>query len=175
MRVTFTGVRLCANNESPVAHFAPATIASVGIQPSINTPHSALFIAVPISGQSSGGLRSNGANNTEKRSNGEKRRPTLVSRARGGPPASVSSVSPFLRVGLNRFSVPSVSLQSEDEHREPGRDRDVLLAVDRVRHGEAANLPADLHVPQRLARLCVEGEQVAFLGAAEHKSAGSRE
>src|SRR5262245_36954505 len=100
MRVTFTGVRLCANNDSPVAHFAPATIASVGIQPSINTPHSALFIAVPISWQSSGG----------------------------------------------------VSLQTEDEHREPGRDRDVLLAVDRVRHGEAANLPADLHVPQRLAR-----------------------
>src|SRR5262245_53413513 len=87
MRVTFTGVRLWANSDSPLAHFAPVTIARVGIQPSINTPHSALFIAVPpIPGRVADVTEQRGKQHgaTEER---RKRRSHVVLAYSGGPPA----------------------------------------------------------------------------------------
>src|SRR4029450_3037954 len=72
--------------------------------------------------------------------------------------------------------VPGTSIrQREHEHRPlPGAD-DVLLAVHRVADGPARVRTAEIDVPQQLAGLRVERDEVAFHAAAEDEITGGRE
>src|SRR5580765_1896791 len=85
-------------------------------------------------------------------------------RVRAGPsaPPQCGSEESALRKAVNK-------------QREPGSDSDVLLAVDRERHRDTADVRAELRVPERFASVGVEREEVALVCAAEHESAGRRQ
>ena len=65
-------------------------------------------------------------------------------------------------------------VRSRDERRS-GRHRDVLLAVDREGHREAADRRAEIHLPQHLAGSIVERLEAAVGVATEHETAAGRD
>src|SRR6266851_7670260 len=67
------------------------------------------------------------------------------------------------------------SRESETVERTSGCDGYVLIAIDRECHRRSVYLSPHLEVPQRLARLSVERDEVAFRVAREYYPAGGRE
>src|SRR5690349_11919191 len=67
------------------------------------------------------------------------------------------------------------SRQSERVPRTSRRDGYILLPIHGEGHGRGIHGAAGLEVPQRLATRGVEGDEVAFGVAREHKAAGGRE
>src|SRR5262249_7027591 len=61
--------------------------------------------------------------------------------------------------------------QRKRKDRVAGDDRDLLAAVDRVADRGRLNLRAELHVPQVLAGVGIERDEVALTVAREHKAA----
>src|SRR3954447_10531427 len=64
--------------------------------------------------------------------------------------------------------------EPEHEERVTAGHRDVLLVADRERHRARADRTAGLELPQRLAALRIEREEVPFVRPAEDEPAGGR-
>ena len=76
----------------------------------------------------------------------------------------------LLRPSINQVR----RLQAEDVKHAISRDGNTLMAVECKGNGIGANTAASLEIPQRLAGCSIECEKVAFVGAGEHQSSGSR-
>src|SRR6185295_13948498 len=64
--------------------------------------------------------------------------------------------------------------QCEREERGSGSDGDVLLAINRVAHRTAVDLPSERYFPEQRPRLGIESEEVAFTATAKDHIAGGR-
>src|SRR4051812_12770147 len=77
------------------------------------------------------------------------------------------------RVGIGRLYL-RLLCQRERKDGVPGDDRDLLPAVGGVADRGRVNRRAELHVPEVLARVGVECDQVALAVSGEHEAAGRR-